>query len=167
LFLRDLRVDAGTSIFARNVASGVRFTPSALTDRMSGRPEIYENARRMAAEYGFWGSGAGTFASQYQLYRQPGQVWAAYAHDDWLETRITLGWPGFGLAIAGLVVLFLRSLVGPGLGTLRVVVVLWWLALAGCLLHARFDFPFRIHSVFLLFTLLAAALTVLTASRRT
>lgn len=167
LFLRDLRADAGASVFARNVASGVRLDPAALTDRMSGRPEIYENARRMAADFGFWGSGAGTFASQYQLYRQPGQVWAAYAHDDWLETRITLGWPGLGLVVAGLAALFLRSLLGPGLGTLRPVLVLWWLALAGCLLHAGFDFPFRIHSVFLLFTLLAAMLTVLTVSRRT
>jgi len=33
-----------------------------------------------------------------------------------------------------------------------------WLALGGCLVHARFDFPFQIHSTLLLFLVLCAML---------
>ena len=37
--------------------------------------------------------------------------------------------------------------------------VLWlWLTLAGCLVHARFDFPFQMHSIVLLFLILCAVL---------
>jgi hypothetical protein len=37
-------------------------------------------------------------------------------------------------------------------------VVLIWLAMASCLAHAKFDFPFQIYSILLLFVLLAAIL---------
>ena len=39
-----------------------------------------------------------------------------------------------------------------------------WLALAGCLVHARYDFPFQVHSIVFLFLVLCAILFVL--SRR-
>ena len=35
------------------------------------------------------------------------------------------------------------------------------LALAGCLVHARFDFPLQIHSILFLFLLIAAMLAAL------
>jgi len=46
----------------------------------------------------------------------------------------------------------------------RRFVILMWLALAGCLVHARFDFPFQVHSILFLFILLCAILVNL--SRR-
>jgi hypothetical protein len=163
-FIRDVRLQPGESVFARELVREFRLLE--LSDRMSGRQEYYENALQMARDYPIWGSGAGTFASIYQLYLKPGQDWAAYLHNDWMETRITLGTVGFSLVIASLAVLLVRSIWGRGLRTMQIVVALWWLALAGCLLHARFDFPFQIYSVLFLFILLCSVLMVLTAARR-
>lgn len=147
LLVRDLRVESEVQVFTRDVRPGFRFRLGDLGDRMSGRPEIYENARRMAADCPVW-AGAGTFGSLYQLYRRPGQGWAAYAHDDWLETRITLGWVGLAGVVAGLGVLLVRSWVRSGTGVPRLVVGFWGLALGGCLLHAKSSIsPFQIHSV--------------------
>lgn len=163
LMVRNLQVESEVQVFTRDVRPGFRFRLGDLGDRMSGRPEIYENARRMAADYPVWGAGAGTFGPLYQLYRQPGQGWAAYAHDDWLETRITLGWVGLVGVVAGLTVLLLRSWVRSGTGVSRLVVGFWALALGGCLVHAKLDFPFQVHSVALLFVVLAAILVAMTS----
>jgi NADH:ubiquinone oxidoreductase subunit 6 (subunit J) len=46
----------------------------------------------------------------------------------------------------------------------RRFVALTWLTLAGCMMHARFDFPFQVHSILLLFLVLCAIL--FTRSRR-
>lgn len=164
LVLREFRVQPGGQIVTRKLAQ--QFRIFELSDRMSGRNEIYENALKMLRDYSLWGSGAGSFVSLYQLYMTPGQDWAAYLHNDWLESRITLGIVGFSLLVVGLVTLFLRSWLGSGLSTLRIVIALWWLALAGCLVHARFDFPFQIYSVVFLFVLLCAILMALTGRRQ-
>jgi NADH:ubiquinone oxidoreductase subunit 6 (subunit J) len=45
-----------------------------------------------------------------------------------------------------------------------------WVALGGCLLHARYDFPFQIHSILFLFLVLCAILFTLShqkAARQT
>ena len=47
----------------------------------------------------------------------------------------------------------------------RRFVVCIWLAVAGCLVHARFDFPFQVHSVVFLFLVLAAVLSNLSHPR--
>jgi hypothetical protein len=50
-----------------------------------------KNVVKIARDFPVLGTGAGTFGSLYQLYRSdPEQDWAAYVHDDWLETR--MGW---------------------------------------------------------------------------
>src|SRR5439155_2431547 len=57
------------------------------SDDLSGRVEIYENARQMARDFPRFGAGPGTFPWVYHLYRAHAQAeWAAYAHNDWLET---------------------------------------------------------------------------------
>ncbi|MBL9138535.1 MAG: O-antigen ligase family protein [Verrucomicrobiales bacterium] len=161
--IRDLRLQPAATITTRSIDREVRLLD--LTDRMSGRNEIYENAMEMLQQYPIWGSGAGTFASMYQFHRKPWQDWAGYLHNDWMEMRITLGPIGLGLIVVGLVLLLLRSLLGPGLATMRLMIGLWWIALLGCLAHARFDFPFQIYSVLFLFVLLSSVLLVLTAAR--
>jgi O-antigen ligase len=128
-------------------------------DQLSGRPRLWENARRMAEEYPLFGTGPGTFASLYHLYRSdPADSWAAYAHNDYLEVRITFGWVGFGLAMLLLMMTPLNCLGGAGLPVHPTLVATICLALGGCLLHARFDFPFCIHSVVFLFVLLCCIL---------
>jgi len=45
-------------------------------------------------------------------------------------------------------------------------VLLFWMALAGCLVHARFDFPLQIYSILFLFLLLCAILSTLSLRSR-
>jgi O-Antigen ligase len=137
------------------------------SDDLSGRVEIYENARQMARDLPLFGAGPGTFPWVYHLYRAHAQAeWAVYAHDDWLETRITFGWAGFAPILAMLLIVLLRWFGPGGIPAHWLFVSMIWLALAGCLLHARFDFPFQICSILALFLLLCAALFCLSRSRR-
>jgi hypothetical protein len=126
------------------------------TDDLSGRIEIYENSGQMIEDFWVLGSGPKTFGALYQLYRTtPAQSWAAYLHDDWQETLITFGIFGVGfLLFALLLVVFRWWLPGPGIPSHWLFPALVWLALVGCLAHAKFDFPFQIYSVLFLFLLL-------------
>ena len=60
--------------------------------------------------------------------------------------------------ISMLLIVFLRWFGPGGIPAHWLFVSMIWLALAGCLLHARFDFPFQICSILALFLLLCAAL---------
>ncbi|MCC6232963.1 MAG: hypothetical protein IT580_09985, partial [Verrucomicrobiales bacterium] len=164
VFLRGVDLSPGATFVWRKLTPEIRFFD--LADRMSGRNEAYDNAVQMLADYAPWGAGAGTFASLYQLYMKPGQDWAAYLHNDWLETRITLGTVGLVAVVAALLALAARSCFGSGLPAPRVVILMIWIGLAGCLAHARFDYPFQIYSIAFVFVLLASILLVLTARHR-
>jgi hypothetical protein len=138
---------------------------NAFTDALGGRLALYKDAAAMARDYPVLGSGAGTFASLYYLYRSDAnQEWAAYLHNDWLEYRITLGWPGLSLLLALLTGVLLHWFIGRGPPLPALLTALIWIAMAGCLFHARFDFPFRVHSVATLFLLYCSILS--SASRR-
>ncbi len=127
------------------------------------REQMYEVARPMATDFPLFGTGPGTFESAFQLYRKRTDTyWPAQLHNDWLETRITFGWFGSGLIVLAFVVVLVRWFARGGIHGGRRFVVLLWLALAGCLVHARFDFPFQIHSIVFLFLLLCAILFTLT-----
>ena len=129
------------------------------SDEMSGRVEIYRNAQQMARDFPVFGMGPGTFPWVYHLYRATAQsAWAAYAHNDWLETRITFGWVGFVMIIAAQGIVFLRPVGNGGIAAHWLFISMIWLSLAGCLLHARFDFPFQIYSTLALFVQLGAIL---------
>jgi len=134
---------------------------------LSGRVEIYQNARQIAADFPVYGTGPGSFRSVYHLYREDAsQIWHGFLHDDWLETLVTFGWVGFSLVLLQLALLACWALTkgkGPahyvtsaGLG----------LSLAGCLAHAKYDFPFQTYSILYTFVMVAAALTTITPERR-
>jgi O-antigen ligase len=130
------------------------------------REQMYDLARPMAADYPLFGTGPGTFESVFQLYRTSTDTyWPAQLHNDWLETLITFGWLGSGLIALALVTVVLRWFAPGGIHGGRRFILLIWLGLAGCLAHARIDFPFQIHSIVFLFLVLCAILFVLT--RRT
>jgi hypothetical protein len=130
-----------------------------LSDDMSGRVEIYRNAEQMALDFPVFGTGPGTFPQVYHLYRANAQeTWAAYAHNDWLETRVTFGWVGFVTIILALGIVVLGWFGEGGINAHWLFVSLIWLALAGCLVHARFDFPLQIYSTLALFLHLCAIL---------
>jgi len=130
-----------------------------LDDQMSNRVEIYRNALPIARDFPLFGTGPGSFSAVYQLYRNnPDQEWAGYVHDDWLETRIAFGWIGFALILLLLATVLTRWFVGPGIAAPWEFVAMMWVALSGCLLHGKFDFPFQIYSIVSLFLTLCAIL---------
>ena len=67
---------------------------------------------------------------------------------------------GSGLIGLALGAVALRWFAGGGIQGGRGLVMLTWLALAGCLVHARYDFPFQIYSIVLLFVVLCAVLSI-------
>jgi O-antigen ligase len=139
----------------------------AFVDNLGGRLAAYKNAQGMAKDYPLFGCGAGSFASMYWLYRtDPDTEWFAYLHNDWLEWRITLGWIGFGLLLALLAGTFARWFLGSGVPLPGLLAALVWLALAGSLVHARFDFPFRVHSVVTVFLLYCSVLACATRAQK-
>ena len=126
------------------------------------RESMYATGRRMASDNPLFGTGPGSFNHLFQLYRSSrDEYWPAQLHNDWLEFRITLGWVGMALIGLGLS-LALAKWFFPGrcLGD-KYFMMMVWIALGGCLLHARFDFPFQIHSIFLLFVMLCSVASCL------
>jgi O-antigen ligase len=156
--------------FAGALALGLALGWKSLKPRMAHisedseyREQMYENARPMAADYPLFGTGPGTFESVFQLYRKTTDTyWPAQLHNDWLETRITFGWVGSGLIALSLIAVVLRWFARGGIHGGRRFIILIWLALAGCLVHARYDFPFQVHSIVFLFLVLCAILFNLT-----
>jgi hypothetical protein len=128
------------------------------------REEMYEAARPMAADYPLFGTGPGTFETVFgQLYRkQMDTYWPAQLHNDWLETRITFGCLGSGLIALAFAAVMLRWFAPGGIHGGRRFLILIWLGLAGCLVHARYDFPFQVHSIVFLFLVVCAILFTLT-----
>lgn len=123
----------------------------AFEDDLGERLEIYRNAIHIARDQPALGIGAGAFPAVYQLYRANAtEPEAAYAHNDWLQLRIGLGWIGFGATLLMLAHPFVRWWVRDGIPCRWDLVALIWIALGGCLLHAHFDFPVQIYALRLL-----------------
>ncbi len=160
------------ALLAAVVGGGVLLGWKSLAPRMemardgyAGREGLFIAGRYMARDNALFGTGPGTFGTMYQLYRRAEtDEWLAYMHNDWLETLITFGRVGAVPIFAmGLLVLSHWFWSGGIYGN-RYFVMLLWVSLGGCLVHACFDFPLQIHSVLTLFLVLCAVLSCL--SRR-
>jgi O-antigen ligase len=117
----------------------------------------------MAEDYPIFGTGPGTFERLFQFYRPTiYDYWPAQVHNDWLESLITFGRAGTALIVLAFVLVLLRWFVPGGIHGGRRFVTLVWMGMAGCLVHARFDFPFQIYSLLFLFLIMCAILFVLT-----
>ena len=153
--------------FAAAAAAGLWFGWEKLGERMKdadegvkGREATFQIARKIAADFPIFGTGPGTFEPVFPLYRQSlEEYWPKQLHNDWLETRITFGWVGGGLIAAAFLLVLSRWFTGRGIRTGWRFVSLLWLALGGCLVHARYDFPLQIHSILLVFLLICAVLS--------
>jgi hypothetical protein len=143
-----------------------RFRDSSIQD-LSGRTEIFYNSRKIASDFPRFGAGAGAFSSVYHLYREDtSQFWQAWVHDDWLETRVTMGWIGFTLVLLNLLFLF-AWIYCPGKPRVDYVfTILLTIGLLGCLLKAKFDFPMQTYSIFYTFVAIASILTTVSPARR-
>jgi len=126
------------------------------------REEAYQFASQIAADYPVFGTGPGTYESVSDLYRPAtGEFWPAQLHNDWLEIRITFGWLGSGMIYLALATVLLPGIWHCARGPDHGLVMLLNLALAGCLVHARWDFPFQVHSILFLFLVWCALLSAL------
>ena len=159
--------------FAATLATGLLLGWDKLADRFKDtkngyavREDIYVTARDMARDYPWFGTGPGTFESVFQLYRRStDEYWPAQLHNDWLETRITFGWIGSALIALAFLCTLARWFAPGEIQSGWQFTSLLWLALAGCLAHARFDFPFQVYSVLQLFLLECAILSVISKHR--
>ncbi|MGB9601217.1 MAG: O-antigen ligase family protein [Limisphaerales bacterium] len=127
------------------------------------REFMFGAGRQMAQDNPVFGTGPGTFNSLFQFYRRfPNEYWPAQLHNDWLETLITFGAVGMTLILMAFLTVILKWFFPGGIYGEKHFVILIWGALAGCFVHARFDFPFQIHSILALFLVLCAVLFCLT-----
>jgi O-antigen ligase/polysaccharide polymerase Wzy-like membrane protein len=137
----------------------------AQTD-LKAREKLSERARLIARDYALFGTGPGTFGAVFELYRQsPDDYWPAQLHNDWLETRLTFGWMGTALIGFWFLTVVVRGLTGGASRAHWPLGFCLWLALAGCLVQARWDFPLQVYSILFLFVIwcsmaLAAPATV-------
>lgn len=133
---------------------------------LSGRPQIYATAKQMAEEYPVFGTGPGTFASFHHMYRNAiGEMWEGYVHNDWLETRLTFGWVGFGLILFLFFCALAYWFIGYGIPAPTLLVSSIWISLAGCLLHAIYDFPLQVYSILTVVILYLAILASISLKR--
>lgn len=129
-------------------------------DETSGRSEIYANAKKIVADYPVFGVGPGAFGAVYQLYREDSsQYWHAYAHDDWLEARATLGWVGFAAILLLLTFAGSHWFIGSGVPLPSDLAIFIGLGCLGVLLTALGDLPFQIYSLLLVFLAFLAVLS--------
>lgn len=161
-------------VFSLSLALGAWFGWQSLNPRLAALGEgyrtrelMYKTARLIADENPVFGTGPGTFEHVFQLYRQSlDEYWPAQLHNDWLELLLTFGWVGFALILLALGLIIAHGFRSQGIPASRRFIWLVWLALAGCLLQARWDFPFRVYSVVFLFLMLCAMLTTLSRAGR-
>ena len=83
-------------------------------------------------------------------------------HNDWLETRITFGWLGSALIALAAGLALLRWLAPGGIQAEGAFIVSCWLAVAGILTYARWDFPFQIYSVVFVYLVVCAIMVSVT-----
>jgi hypothetical protein len=133
---------------------------------LQSRDELYQTARGMARDYALFGTGPGTFGAVFQFYRDsPKGYWPAQLHNDWLEMRLTFGWLGTGLISVAMLVLAGGALASGAVHQNPVLAAGVGLALAGCLVQARWDFPLQVYSILFLFIIWCAVLFALCGNR--
>jgi len=143
-----------------------RFATSS-KDFYEGRELTYQTAKGMLRDYPVFGTGPGTFEHVFQLYRKNSdEYWPAQLHNDWLETAITFGWLGFGLIGAAFLLILAAWFIPGQIRAPWAFIAMLWISLAGCLIHARVDFPFQIYSTLFFVILLCAILFSFSKSHR-
>jgi putative inorganic carbon (HCO3(-)) transporter len=109
-----------------------------------GRATVWGDTVRMAAEFPAVGSGFGTFASAYPIFRAPEvRLYYAHAHNDLLQLAAEGGLIGLAL-LALIFVPTLRNLVHALGGAKGTLAVGFAAGLTAVLLHSLVDFNFHI-----------------------
>ena len=139
-----------------------RFENALVDTTLTGRTQIFEIAKRMAADFPVWGSGAESFLTLNGLYRVRAlDKWHGYVHDDWLETRVTFGWVGLAIVLLMLAMTTSAKWVSGRVPIRRELTWLLAIGLAGMLGHAFGDFPFQVPALHVSFLMGAALFSAL------
>jgi len=153
---------AGGILLIGGLAEGAhllaRFQAQDYSDQ--GRFDLYATGWQMALDNQPFGCGPGAYDTLVQLYVPDFQAsWVVQLHNDWLEIVLTLGVVGLLLLLSPLLLIAGRHRFAGGIRLNWPVVGLFWVAVVGCLLHALVDFPFRVHSILLLFVFICCVLS--------
>jgi O-antigen ligase len=165
----DWRTKVGAAAFlATTISVAAYLSWSGLEARfresgpdLSGRTRIYALSEKIVADYPWFGTGPQTYEQVMQLYvdrESPDEYWPDYAHNDWLQTRVTFGRIGLLLITAAMIACLLRWFGTGGIRTNPLFTSTLWVALIGCLSHAKYDLPLQINSILFLCLVLCAIL---------
>jgi O-antigen ligase len=134
---------------------------------VSSRQAIFSNSKELGREFGFTGTGLGTFEKAYRMSELPDRVdrnFVNHAHNDYLELAIELGVPGIILMVL-FVIWWTRSVArmirSPAADQFAYAGAI---ASAALLLHSAVDFPLRKAAMSAVF---AMCLVLIVQSRRT
>ena len=163
-----VRAVAVGMLFLVAVPAALMLTP-AIYERMavvdeewsnaSGRGAVFQIGRQMAGDFALTGTGAGTFAPVFAIYRDEAfRVRYNYAHNDYLQTVIETGIVGLCLAIIP-IALWAAGWIGRLRRHRQTRDHPWpWpliVALLGLLGHEFVDFSLKIPAILMLAALLA------------
>ena len=140
--------------------------PGGVTEKMSKRNQISEITHKMIDDYGFFGSGPGSFEAVAQFETGENFTWQSWAHNDYLEFYLTFGKPGVAIIIALTAILilqFLATLISEA--SARPLKWFGLIAVIGVVIHAIADFPLQVYSILLLTLIAAVTLNYRSPSR--
>jgi hypothetical protein len=121
------------------------------------RMQIYRNTWKMFQDYPVFGTGPGSFADLYGLYKEKyHDFYPAEVHNDWLEILVTHGIAGAVLVYGCFILCLGHWFYRRGIRLPGKFVALMALSLFGCLLHAMVDFPLQVYSILLTFICICA-----------
>ena len=133
----------------------------------SGRHEIWRNTWQMIQDYRVYGTGPGTFASVYHMYRPSAEDnWAAHAHNDWLEALVTFGIVGATPIFAALALILLWPWFCKGRRLPGAFKTCVYLSMGSCLAYSILDLPLKVYSIAFLFVLVTTLATLEGNGRR-
>ncbi len=109
-----------------------------------------------------FGSGPGTFGNLWSI--DPRRIKALvdlHVHNDWLETRLTFGWIGYLLVLLALASAIGATVLRGGVSSAAGLRLFLIVPLAGCLVHAREDFPLQNLAILFGFLMLVCLCSLL------
>ena len=121
---------------------------NVFSDNMSDRMTIYDNAIKMIDDYGFFGSGPGSFEAISQFETNDTLKWESWVHNDYIEFYLTFGILGISLFIFAITVISFQFFLIFKMKDPSITIKLFCcIALFGLSIHAIVDFPLQVYSI--------------------
>lgn len=132
---------------------------SMFSGNFSNRIQIYEATIGMIRDYGFFGSGPGSFEAVIQFEMGDkfpnweeswAQSWESWAHNDYLEFYLTFGKIGTILIGTIIIIFIFKIIMNIIYERISSLYQFGLIALTGLAIHAAFDFPLQTHSILII-----------------